>query len=93
MAKTLRQQNYAFAGPTRAIPSGQDRPIFLARVANQNTVFASSCPLAEPAMSTIRGAYSAIYVVLKSGSKEKYKKSTARFKHVIIIILLSNRTC
>ena len=27
MAKTLRQQYFAFAGPTREIPSGQDRPI------------------------------------------------------------------
>ena len=27
------------------IPSGQDGPIFLAQVANQNAVFASSCPL------------------------------------------------
>ena len=37
------------AGTKRAIPSGQDRPILPARVANQNTGFASSCPLAEPA--------------------------------------------
>ena len=42
------QQTFAFAGPTRAIPSGQDRPILPARVANQNTGFASSCPLAAP---------------------------------------------
>ena len=46
----LRQNSFAFAGPTRAIPSGQDRPILPARVANQNTGFASSCPLAEPAI-------------------------------------------
>ena len=45
MAKRLRQQNFAFAGTTRAIPSGQDRPILPARVANQNTGFDSSCPL------------------------------------------------
>ena len=44
------QKNFAFAGPTRGIPSGQDRPILPARVANQNTGFASSCPLAEPAI-------------------------------------------
>ena len=31
MAKTLRQQNFAFAGPTRAIPSRQDRPILPGR--------------------------------------------------------------
>ena len=46
MAKTLRQQNFTFAGPTRAIP-----PILTARVANQKTGFASSCPLAEPGTS------------------------------------------
>ena len=34
----------------REIPSGQDRPILPARVANQNTGFALSCPLAEPAI-------------------------------------------
>ena len=38
------------AGLTREIPSRHDRPIFLDRVANQNTGFASSCPLALPAM-------------------------------------------
>ena len=37
MAKRLRQKNFAFAGPTREIPRGQDRPILPARVANQNT--------------------------------------------------------
>ena len=34
-------------GPTREIPSGQNGPILPARVANQNTGFASSCPLAD----------------------------------------------
>ena len=48
MAKRLRQQNFTFAGPTRAIPSGQDRPILPARIVNLNTGFASSCPLVEP---------------------------------------------
>ena len=43
-------KDFAFAGPTRAIPSGKDRPILPARVANQNTGFASSCPLAGPAI-------------------------------------------
>ena len=42
--------NYLFAGPKRVIPSGQDRPILPAWVANQNTGFASSCPLAESAI-------------------------------------------
>ena len=55
----VRQKNFTFAGPTREkkkkkkpreIQSGQDRPILPARVANQNTGFASSCPLAEPAI-------------------------------------------
>ena len=40
--------NLLFAGPKLAIPSGQDGPILPARVANQNTGFTSSCPLAEP---------------------------------------------
>ena len=34
--KTLRQQKFAFAGPTRAIPSGQDRPIFSACSGSQS---------------------------------------------------------
>ena len=45
-----RQAIFFSAGPKRAIPSGQDRPILPARVANQNTGFASSYPLAEPAI-------------------------------------------
>ena len=48
MAKRLRQKNFAFERPTWAMPSGQERPIFPTWVANQNTGFASSCPLAEP---------------------------------------------
>ena len=38
--------NNKFSGKSRAIPGGQDRPIFFARAANHNTVFTSSCPLA-----------------------------------------------
>ena len=38
------------AGTKRAIPSGQYQPILPARVDNQNTEFASSCPLAELAI-------------------------------------------
>ena len=45
----ITPKNFAFAGTKQEIPSGQDRPILPARVANQNTGFASSCPLAEPA--------------------------------------------
>ena len=41
---------FLFAGPKRAISSEQDRPILPTRVANQNTEFASSCALAEPAI-------------------------------------------
>ena len=40
----ITPNNFAFAGTKRAIPSGQDRPILPARVANQNTGFASSAP-------------------------------------------------
>ena len=35
---------FAFARTKIAIPSGQDRPISPARVANQNTGLASFCP-------------------------------------------------
>ena len=38
------------AGLTWEMPSGQDWPIFRARVANQNTGLASSCPLADSAI-------------------------------------------
>ena len=38
------------AGPTREIPSVQVRPILPARVANRNTGFASSYPLAGSAI-------------------------------------------
>ena len=48
--KDYANRNFALVGPTRAIPSWQDRPILPAWVANQNTGFASSCPLAEPAI-------------------------------------------
>ena len=44
------QAIFFLAGPKRAIPSGQNSPISPARVANQNTGFALSCPLAEPAI-------------------------------------------
>ena len=47
-------KNFAFAGIKREIPSGQDRPILPARVANHNTGFASSCPLAEQAVKDTR---------------------------------------
>ena len=46
----ITPKNCAFAGTKQGIASGQDRPILPARVANQNTGFASSCPLAEPAI-------------------------------------------
>ena len=43
MAKTEKKTFKTFlAETTREIPSGQDRPILPARVANQNTGFASS---------------------------------------------------
>ena len=35
--------NFTFAGTNWAVPGEQDRPILPARVANQNTGFASSC--------------------------------------------------
>ena len=46
----ITPKEFRFAGPMRAIPSGQDTLILPARVANQNTGFASSCPLAESAI-------------------------------------------
>ena len=46
----LAQKSFAFAGTTRAIPSGQDRPILPARVGNQITGFSSFCSLGEPAI-------------------------------------------
>ena len=39
------------AVPTREIPSGQDRCILPSWIANQNARFASSCPLADSAIS------------------------------------------
>ena len=50
MAKNITPKKFAFSGTKRAIPSGQDRPISPARVANQNTGFASTLPLLEPAI-------------------------------------------
>ena len=41
-------KNFDFAGTKQAFPSGQDRPILRSRVANQNTGFASPCPLEKP---------------------------------------------
>ena len=49
-AQKITPKNFVFAETKREIPSGHDRPIFPARVANQNTGFASSCPLVELAM-------------------------------------------
>ena len=46
----IAPKNFAFARTKREMPSGQDRSILPAQVANQNTGFASSCPLAEPAI-------------------------------------------
>ena len=46
----ITPKNFAFAKTEREISSGQGRPILPARVANQNTGFASSCPLGEPAL-------------------------------------------
>ena len=45
-----QKENFFPAGPTREIPDGQDEPILPARVANQNTGFASSYPLADSTM-------------------------------------------
>ena len=46
----ITTKNFTFAETKWEIPSGQDRPILPARIANQNTGFASSCPLMEPAI-------------------------------------------
>ena len=46
MVKRLRQNNFAFVGPTQAILNRQDRPILPTWVANQNTGFTSPYPLA-----------------------------------------------
>ena len=46
----ITPKNFTFAGTKRAIPSGHDRPILPAQVANQNFGFTSSCLLAEPAI-------------------------------------------
>ena len=47
MAKYITPKNIAFVGIKRAILTGQDRAILSARVANQNTGFASSCLLSH----------------------------------------------
>ena len=41
--------NFFFVGTKCIIPSGRDGPIFPAQVANQNTGFTSSYPIAEQA--------------------------------------------
>ena len=45
-----QKENLFFAGPTREIPSRQNRPILPAHVANQNAGFASSCLLTDSAI-------------------------------------------
>ena len=46
----ITTKKFSLAGTKRAIPSRQDRPMLPARPPNQNTGFASPCPLAEPAI-------------------------------------------
>ena len=46
----ITPNNFGFARTKLAIPSGQERTMLPARVANQDTGFASSCPIAEPAI-------------------------------------------
>ena len=46
-SQKITPKKFAFVATKRAIPSRQDRSIFPAWVANQNTGSASSCPLAE----------------------------------------------
>ena len=43
--------NNKFAGKSQVIPSGQNKSILLARVANHNTGFTSSCSLARGVMT------------------------------------------
>ena len=50
-SQNITPTEFRFCGTNAAIPSGQDRPILPARVANQNTGFASCCPLAKPVIS------------------------------------------
>ena len=50
ICQKITPKNFVFVRTKWAIPSGQDRPILPALVANQNTGFASSCPLSEPAI-------------------------------------------
>ena len=46
----ITPKNFTFAGIKWETPSSQDRPILPAWIANQNTGFASSCLLLEPAI-------------------------------------------
>ena len=46
----ITPKNFALAGIKPAIPSGQDRPILPAGVANQNTEFASPLLFGERAI-------------------------------------------
>ena len=46
----ITPKNVAFAETKRAIPSGQDTVGPSCPLGSQHTEFASSCPLAEPAM-------------------------------------------
>ena len=48
------KKNTKFAGKSQVNPSGQDRPILPARVANQNAVFTSSCQLPRVASHIIK---------------------------------------
>ena len=46
----IAPKNFAFVGTKQEILSRQDRPILPAQAANQNTGFASSFPLTDPAI-------------------------------------------
>ena len=47
----VQKENFLLrVGLTREIPSGLDRPILPAQVANGNKEFASSCPLTDSAI-------------------------------------------
>ena len=48
-----KKKNFFLAGPMREIPNGQDGLTLSARVANQNTGFASSRPLADQLRITL----------------------------------------
>ena len=49
----------------REIPSGQDEPMFPARVANQNAGFLFSCPLAGSAIQQWVLNFQKAYLILK----------------------------